>query len=781
MDGGMAPDSAQGLTSKLARVAQMTPHAVMLLDRFGLIEWVNDGFTAMTGYSRDEAVGVTTASLLACPRTDPQTLTTILARGMAGEGFRFELTGQTKHGREIWTDLDVRPSTNAEGDVEGFMAIMVDITANRILQEKLAASTAALRSAGQLARIGGWTVDLRTRIVRWSAEMAKLLGRPEVDTIEGAMAIYLDEDREQVRANLVHAVQTGARIDQEARAAIGDDQVIWLRLIGEGEFVDGKCVAVHGASQDISKQKQATAELEASERFARGVLEGSGAMLTVIDETGAIVAANKAFRDKGAEVQNVAVYPMGRNLFQVIAGLPNGHGKRLERGMRAVLRGEIATFAQAYQAKDGEWFRLTASRFAGEGPVLCVAMTQSIEDIKKAERRLQELNGTLKKARDAANAANAAKSAFLATMSHEIRTPLNGVLGMAQAMAKDELPPVQRERLTVIRQAGETLLVLLNDLLDLSRIEAGRLELEDGLVDTGQLVRAAQATFTTLAAEKDISITLDVASEAQGLWRGDPTRVRQILYNLTSNAVKFTARGSVRVEVTRTGGHLVFAVSDTGPGIPPERLKALFHKFVQVDASTTRKFGGSGLGLAICRELAALMGGDINVESTLGEGSVFTVRLPLDRAQNVPPELILDADLAQPPVLPSAGPHLRILAAEDNPMNQLVLRTLLAQIGVEVCVVSDGGAAVAAAADETWDVILMDVQMPTMDGPTATRLIRAQELEQGRPRTPIIALTANAMSHHEAEYTAVGMDALVPKPIQLERLLLTLQDVLNAA
>jgi signal transduction histidine kinase len=388
-----------------------------------------------------------------------------------------------------------------------------------------------------------------------------------------------------------------------------------------------------------------------------------------------------------------------------------------------------------------------------------------------AARQLADAHAALEREREAAESANRAKSAFLATMSHEIRTPLNGVIGMAQAMARDELPSAQRDRLAVIRSGGETLLCLLNDLLDLSRIEAGRLELEDGVVDVAEIAASAQAAFTALAADKDIHLELEVAPAAQGCWRGDPTRVRQVLYNLVSNAVKFTARGSVRIVVTHDGEALAMAVSDTGPGIPAERLEALFEKFVQADASTTRQFGGSGLGLSICRELAALMGGQVTAVSRDGEGSTFTLTLPLARAER----------RAQPRPAPRAASSersgLRVLAAEDNPMNQQVLATLLGQLGVELVLVGDGAQAVAASAGDDFDLILMDVQMPVMDGPTATRAIRAREGMIGR-RTPILALTANAMAHHQAEYLAAGMDGLVAKPIQLAHLIAEMDRVL---
>ncbi len=361
----------------------------------------------------------------------------------------------------------------------------------------------------------------------------------------------------------------------------------------------------------------------------------------------------------------------------------------------------------------------------------------------------------------AAEAANQAKSVFLATMSHEIRTPLNGVLGMAQAMAAEELSDRQRDRLSVIHRSGESLLAILNDLLDLSKIEAGKLELESIEFDLGEVARGAHSAFTALANKKGLSFCLDI-EEAAGRYQGDPTRLRQILYNLISNALKFTEEGEIRVVATRDAETLVLSVRDTGLGISNENLCRLFGKFDQLDSSTTRQFGGTGLGLSICRELAHLMDGDILVESELGKGSCFTLRLNLPRIGDAKAPAVLAP--APPPELTSAA--IRVLAAEDNTVNQLVLKTLLHQLGVDPTIVENGQAAVEAWESAQWDVILMDVQMPVMDGLTATAKIRGRELETGRVRTPIIALTANAMAHQVEQYLATGMDTHVAKPIE---------------
>jgi CheY-like chemotaxis protein/two-component sensor histidine kinase len=359
-------------------------------------------------------------------------------------------------------------------------------------------------------------------------------------------------------------------------------------------------------------------------------------------------------------------------------------------------------------------------------------------------------------------------------MSHEIRTPLNGVLGMAQAMDADDLPQHQRERLRIIRRSGEALLALLNDVLDLSKIEAGKVELETGAIDFEVMGRELEASFQALCAAKDIYLKVDVEPSASGRWTGDPTRVRQVLSNLIGNAVKFTDRGSVEVAIRHGGQGVSIVVRDTGPGIEPERLGRLFQKFVQADATTTRRYGGTGLGLSICRELCELMGGDIGVESTLGEGSTFTVQLPLARSHEPQAQLAEERPI-------SFDTRLRVLAAEDHETNQAVLKVMLQQIGFEVTLVDNGRQAIEAWEREPWDVILMDVQMPEMDGPTATRAIRERERVLGCRPIPIVALTANAMSHQVQEYLDCGMDAFVSKPLELPRLLEAIGGVLDRA
>jgi len=417
---------------------------------------------------------------------------------------------------------------------------------------------------------------------------------------------------------------------------------------------------------------------------------------------------------------------------------------------------------------DGRHLRGEIGATAGGG---MVAVLYDVTDQVETARVLAE-------AKNKAETANQAKSDFLAMMSHEIRTPLNGILGMAQAMQADEPRPEQGEQLKIIRKSGEILLSILNDILDLAKIEAGKLQLESCDFDMEHMVRGSLAAFLPAASKQGVHLAFNIEADAKGVFHGDATRIRQLLYNLLSNAVKFTEKGRIDLTVAYRRDELSLRVADTGIGIPVQHMSSLFEKFTQGDASTTRRFGGTGLGLSICGELVRLMGGTITAESAEGRGSVFDICLPLTRVGDIAPPL----DGADPVGDESqAQREIRILAAEDNEVNQLVLRTLLNQAGVEPTIVDNGAKALEAWRQGEWDVILLDVQMPEMDGPTAAKAIRAAEQESGRGRTPIIAVTANAMIHQIEDYMASGMDDVVTKPLEARRLFEALEQALASS
>jgi two-component system, sensor histidine kinase len=363
--------------------------------------------------------------------------------------------------------------------------------------------------------------------------------------------------------------------------------------------------------------------------------------------------------------------------------------------------------------------------------------------------------------------ASAAKSAFLANISHEIRTPLNGILGLAQAISADQLAPEQAERMEVLKRSGMGLLAILNDLLDLAKIEAGRMTIEAAPFSPEEVLTASRNAIWATAEAKGLTVETVIDPSARGIYQGDGTRLRQIVDNLVSNAVKFTQTGSVRVSLSRSVNQLVLTVKDTGIGMTPEAASRIFSRFEQADSSTTRRFGGTGLGLSICAELVKAMKGEITVSSAVGKGSTFVVTLPLER---------LSDGHIEPLPKPEGqvlfnGPPLRVLAAEDHPVNQLVLKTLLAQLGINITLVGDGAQVLQRYQDGDWDIVLMDVQMPVMDGVAATQAIRAFERDQNRKPTPVLALTANNMSHQIEEYRKAGFSGHVPKPIDAMELI----------
>ena len=402
---------------------------------------------------------------------------------------------------------------------------------------------------------------------------------------------------------------------------------------------------------------------------------------------------------------------------------------------------------------------------------------------------LVRLARSLRAERQRAEAASRTKSEFLANMSHEVRTPLNGILGMAQLLEDRIRGPTEREMLAVVRQSGEDLLHVLNDILDLSKVEAGRLDLDPVPFRPAELIERIERLYRLRAEDKKLTLEVRQSPALERLVLGDANRILQVLHNLMGNALKFTERGRVdlladwRDSGPAEGGGpargwLELTIADTGIGMSPEQQDKVFEDFVQADGSITRRYGGTGLGLSLSRRLVGLMGGTIRVESQLGIGTRFTVRLPMAQ--------VAAAEIPQPPASdPSAAPAapsptldgLRLLLAEDNATNRRVVEAMLAGTGALLRMVPDGRAAVEAvlAAEPQFDLLLMDVSMPELDGPGALRRIRQALAEAGRPVPPALVLTANAMTHQIADYLADGFVAHLAKPVRRADLVAMIQ------
>jgi signal transduction histidine kinase/ActR/RegA family two-component response regulator len=379
-----------------------------------------------------------------------------------------------------------------------------------------------------------------------------------------------------------------------------------------------------------------------------------------------------------------------------------------------------------------------------------------------------------------AEAGNAAKSQFLANMSHELRTPLNGVIAMTELLHAHQIDDRGREMAATIVASGRTLEQVVNDILDVSKIEAGQLKFEIAPFDLESTLRRVTDLHAAAAAAKGVTLTCRIAPAAKGAYAGDPTRVCQVISNLLSNAVKFTATGSVRLTARMGPGGLAIAVADTGIGFDRATARKLFQRFEQADVSMSRRYGGTGLGLSICTSLIEMMGGRIAVRSAPGRGSVFVAHMPLPRASLPAPA---PAPAAQSVVagVGALDRPARVLFAEDHEVNRRVVTLILEPLDIDLTVVENGALALAAATETPFDLILMDVQMPEMDGLTATRLIRAHEAQHGLRRAPIISLTANALADDVARSLEAGSDLHLAKPIRPDALLAAVAALLNAA
>ncbi|MDP1793560.1 MAG: PAS domain-containing protein [Acidimicrobiales bacterium] len=694
----------------------------------------------------------------------------------SGESFELTHRGLRGDGQVIYLDCRGEVTRDSAGLPVFMLGTAHDVTAERSHAAQLAEAGRQLTDAQRLARLGSWRYDVHTHKSEWSDVMYELYGfdiATYTPTLDSFLSRTHPDDATEVRTNLARAIETGAGWENDLRVVWpnGEERILYGRAEVDVD-ADGNPTVVRGTRQDVTELRRDEARLRAAEEQFRLAFENAPIGMAVVAPNGHFLRVNPAL----CAIVGYDAEELLERSFQDITH-PEDLDKDLQH-VRDVLDGRLATYTmeKRYLRRDRSevWVQLNVSLVrSGDGePMHFISQIQDITDRREAEERLRD-------SENRALLASKMKSQFLANMSHEIRTPMNGVLGMAELLADSALNAAQRSHVEGLRAAADSLLVILNDILDLSKIEAGKVDLEEADFDLAKVVRETISLFAITAEAKGIEL-LDSVDVGSGMFQGDAARLRQVLANLVGNAVKFTERGRVELCCAQlVDGRVRFDVTDTGIGIPFEAQSRLMSPFEQGDASTTRRFGGTGLGLAIARDLVMLMGGEISFQSEPGVGTTFTIVVGFAEAQGVVAAPAPAPPMPAPVSLPGDSAQRRALLAEDNAVNQFVARAMLERLGWHVTVVENGQEALDTLAAADFDVVILDCQMPVLDGYSAARAIRLLDGPKGR--LPIVAMTASALEEDRQRCFDAGMDEFIAKPITKDIVGEALDRVVTAA
>jgi PAS domain S-box-containing protein len=756
----MAGKSASGVADKAEMIQSLFENSSDLMhvvsDR-GLHKLINPAWKTILGWDEADVIGKPAIEF-----NHPEDRDGVVDRFQAmepGATFERHVRMLAKDGSYRWFAARTQKMPSGE-----FIGTLRDATEERARAAELEETRRTRRLLSESAGIGTWVFEPLENRVEWSRDLLSLtnINADDMRTPEQFYALVHPADRKHTQALMARAVSDGVGASLEHRMKVGGRWTSW-RATFRTDARPGGVFALKGISEDITElakardiarrgelqMKRAEREAQANAQRLAVALEAAEAGVYEIDHVGKTFWASPEFVKLTG--QDDATYEQATQL-----RFPGFHPDDLEHvreSFRALHTGSSP--AGAFDARivrpDGEtrWIRVSHHLKVGQNGrwLKAVGLIQDFDARKRQEIALLE-------AQRAAEAAGEAKSAFLANMSHEIRTPMNGVMGVLHLLKGEKLTEEGRHMLEEALSCGQMLAELLNDVIDFSKIEAGRLELTDEALDPRSLLEGVTRLLRPQAEGKGLLLRID-CEPGLGWVRSDPVRLRQALFNLIGNAVKFTERGSVTVRCgAPRPGFLRFDVIDTGVGIPGEVQSRIFQRFDQGDASTTRKFGGSGLGLAITQKLAEMMSGAVGFSSEEGLGSTFWLEIAAE-----PAEAVAETFESLEPVLEG----LRVLVVEDNATNRMIATKLLESLGAQVATAADGYLGVEAAETGDFHLILMDVQMPGIDGLEAARRIRA--LGGAAAETPIVALTANVLAHQRRAYLDAGMDGVVGKPI----------------
>ena len=730
---------------------------------------VNAAFCRMMGYTEQELLASSFQKLTHPDDLEPSfQLRERLLRD-SDRSLEVEKRYFHRSGRVVWGRMKVSVLRSPDGGPPCYVGHLEDITERKRANEVLRESEERFRILADGCPALMWVTDEEGGVRFINRAYREFFGATygEVDGRKWQAMIHPEDAPEYGRAFFL-AVREHTSFNAETRIRRADGQWRWVasyaepRLSPAGEFLGHV-----GLSLDITERRQGEQALQASEEQFRQLTENIREVFWMMSpDAGQVIYVSPTYEPVwGRTCDSLYRDPMG--------WADTIHPDDRERALAASARqrmGEALESEYRIRRPDGEekWIRDRAFPVRDPAGQL-IRIAGIAEDISERKRYEEELI----RARRDADAANRAKSCFLANMSHEIRTPMNGVLGMLQLLAETDLAEEQRQCLDVAQESGWALLALIDQILDLAKVEAGKLALEKLSFSPRDTIENVVQLLRVQAREKSLNVYSRVSSEVPDVLLGDAQRLRQVLMNLIANAVKFTERGEVAlaVAVDSAAGStatLRFTVTDTGIGIPLARAAELFSPFTQADASTTRKYGGTGLGLAIAKQLVELMGGTLGVNSHEGRGSIFWFTAIFDLAPAGRQQAVRewgDAGSRRPVAKIRLATNGRILVAKDNATNRDVALALLAKLGYQGSAVTNGAGAVEALRHGPYDLVLMDCEMPVMDGFEATRQIRASA-----PDIPIIALTADAMAADRDRCLAAGMNDYLPKPVDLRRL-----------